>query len=124
MAFHVTDSEGRNVPDASFRATFAVTDKNITVREGKTDTNGIFVAEGKTAYQVDYVVTKDGYYETRATYKFKSFEDDKWHPWNPTIEVTLKEKRNPVPMYARYAEILFPKTSSKLIPVFMSGLTF
>lgn len=43
-----------------------------------------------------------GYYATRNLwYQFRELENDKWQPWNPTVEVVLKPILKPVPMYAR-----------------------
>ena len=116
MTFHVTDSEGQNVLNASVHATFIVNDKKTTVCGGKTNEKGIFVAQGKAAYEVNYAVEKDGYYRTCVTYSFSKLRGDyyldgKWQPWNPTVEVTLKEKRNPIPMYHKDTEIILPKTN-------------
>jgi len=114
LTFHVTDSKGESIPDASFHAGFIVTDKKFTVRDGLTDKNGIFVAEGKTASEVNYVVEKDGYYMTSAAcrlsqHKGADVKNGKWQPWNPTIAVTLKEKRSQVKMYSKEVEIAIPE---------------
>jgi hypothetical protein len=114
LSFHVTDSKGKNVADSFFHAGFIVTDKKITVKEGTTDENGVFVAEGKAAYEVNYVVEKDGYYMTSGTYKLSQargadVRGGKWQPWNRTVRVTLKEKRDPIPMYVKEAKIFLPQ---------------
>lgn len=106
LTFHVTDSKGRDVPQASFHAGFIVSDKVFTVRDGETDENGMFIAKGKTAYDVNYVITKEGYYQTSSTLYFaqrlgNDVKGGKWTPWNPTVNITLKEKRNPIPMYRK-----------------------
>jgi hypothetical protein len=44
-------------------------------------------------------------------YEFKSnsFLLNRWEPWNPTIEVVLKKKRHPVPMFRGGGIIQIPK---------------
>jgi hypothetical protein len=53
-------------------------------------------------------VDKDGYYQSNMGYEFKSssFLLNRWEPWNPTIEVVLKKKRNPVAMFQKSHEAL------------------
>ena len=113
ITLHVTDSNGRNVPDATVKVDFGVFEKS-TSTTGKTDGSGIFVWSGRTDGEVVYTVEKDGYYKTRTAYRLNlingdDVKDGKWIPWGRTIEVTLKEKRNPIPMYAKNAGIRLPK---------------
>jgi hypothetical protein len=102
---------GQDVPDATVEAGFFKNDD----RKGETDENGLFTAEGKTWGELTCFVKKDGHYDTRVVYDLDSEDDDvkngKWVPWHRTIEVTLKEKRNPIPMYVKQAEIILPKTN-------------
>jgi hypothetical protein len=112
VTFHVRDSNGQNVSGASIHVTF--TKGQNTEREGMTDESGMFTAEGKTAWEIGYHVEKEGYYETTyTTYNFfkqegADFTGGKWQPWNPTITITLKEKRNPIPMYMKSSETKMP----------------
>ena len=39
-------------------------------------------------------------------------KDGRWIPWNPTIEIVLKEKRTPKPLYTKEVESVFPKRES------------
>lgn len=41
----------------------------------------------------------------------KNALDGKWQPWNPVIEMVLKERLNPIPMYATHAtyRIILPR---------------
>jgi hypothetical protein len=76
----------------------------------------MFTITGKTWGEVVYIVEKDGYYKTHATYWFSLGKGDdvkhgKWIPWNRTIRVKLKEIRKPIPMYVKNIEILLPKTN-------------
>jgi hypothetical protein len=48
-------------------------------------------------------VIKPGFYKSNVTYWFfKNYfdcvKDGRWIPWNPTVEVVLKEIRNPIKM--------------------------
>ena len=109
LTFHVTDSMGQDVPDATVEAGFFKNDD----RKGETDENGLFTAEGKTWGELTCFVKKDGHYDTRVVCHFDSEDDDvkngKWVPLHRTIEVTLKEKRNPIPMYVKQIGIRVPK---------------
>jgi len=70
-------------------------------KEGLSDKNGLFLDSSETLPLVGVVVDKDGHYRSIQKYEFKSSSLllNRWEPWNPTIEVVLKKKRNPVPMY-------------------------
>jgi hypothetical protein len=50
-----------------------------------------------------FSVDKDGYYQSGAGYEFPTRNKllNRWEPWNPTVKVVLKKKRNPVPMYMK-----------------------
>ena len=113
LTFHVTDSKGLNVTNASIRVSFNISLENRTERKGKTDENGVFVAEGKTSYDVECTVEGEGYYKTYFVWQFTLSEghdvkNGKWVPWNPTIEVMLKEKRNPILMYKKWVNASIP----------------
>jgi len=70
-------------------------------KEGKSDSDGMFTGSGESLPLAGVVVDKDGYYRSLQKYEFtsSSFLLNRWEPWNPTIEVVLKKKRNPVAMY-------------------------
>jgi len=113
LTFSVTDANGRRVPDATVAAFFSIFEKT-TKKTGNTDGSGLFVTEGKTANRLNYSVKKDGYYDTQATHVFSQRNGfdvvkGKWIPWNPTVKVILKEKRNPIPMYVQRVTIVLPK---------------
>ena len=114
LTFHVTDSNGQNVPDASIHVGFVYNETSVVECAGKTDAEGIFIAKGKTSYDIHYVINKEGHYQTSASLCFgKNLGNDvkngKWKPWNPTIALTLKEKRNPIPMYVKSIDIIVPR---------------
>ena len=109
IAFHVTDSKGRNVPHASVKVAFD-TDISLgfsesTEKTGETDEGGIFVVKEKM-HEVRYSVEKEGYYTTQSLLranrkKRRQDELTKLKPGNQTLELVLKEKRDPIPMCAR-----------------------
>lgn len=78
------------------------------LKEGITGKDGLFTAESLTMSSVGLSAEKDGYYHGSIHYEFTSNSNltNRWEPWNPTIEVVLKKKRNPVPMYSKYLEAL------------------
>ena len=78
---------------------------------GKTDQNGCFTAEGRPTSDYLFAIGRmkvdeesPKYYATyfrKDIAHWKDYpEDGKWKPWNETIEVVVKEKLNPIPMYA------------------------
>jgi hypothetical protein len=118
VTLRVMDSEGKEVPDASVNLTFAFRQKNKPLK-GLTDSNGLFVAQGTLTEDIIYRVTKAGYYETFARFFMakaatRCVENGRWIPWNPTLEVALKEKRKPIPMYQNYIETVMPAGTNRL----------
>jgi len=72
--------------------------------KGLTDSDGLFTGSNETEPYISYSATKEGYYGTGASYDdFKKSSGilgfRKWQPWNPTLELVLKEVINPVPLY-------------------------
>lgn len=107
ITFKVTNQDGVPIVNEPTRVGFYPKD---TVY-GKTDKNGYFTAEGRTLS--DYLfaigrlkVDEDSpkYYATyfrKDIADWKNYPTDgKWKPWDETIEVVVKEKLNPIPMYA------------------------
>jgi hypothetical protein len=74
-------------------------------KRGLTDSEGFFTVSGKTGPNWVATVKKEGYYESGKGYPFSKKQNylfyKRWLPWNPTIEIVLREKRNPVKMYAK-----------------------
>ncbi len=74
---------------------------------GKSDKGGLFTATGETIIpQVTIHARYEGYYRSSKWAKFTSRSKllNRWEPWNPTVEVVLKKKRNPAAMYRKYLE--------------------
>jgi len=70
--------------------------------DGRTDTNGVCVVQVNCYGDAGLSVSKAGYYGSSG-YKvmFTNLAFGKWEPWNPSIEVLLRSKGTPIPMYVR-----------------------
>ncbi len=110
ITVHVTDESGIAVSNAQAVVQF----ENIlppgegwgsgrpTEAKGLTDTNGNCTITGSsTGGSASIGVRKDGYYYGNAGTLFTNTTLNRWQPWNPTVEVVLKQKGVQVPMYAR-----------------------
>lgn len=95
--------EGINVGLGFERNTGAGT-KGIPIN-GLTNTNGSFTGKENTINFVGYRAYKEGYYESEGEYRFQGQSGGRWYPWNPEIKVVLRKIGNPVPMYARDAQM-------------------
>jgi hypothetical protein len=103
----VVNEEGVPVHNANVTVGFLLAKKggvgaDSYREEGRSDSQGMFTATGNTIIpQVTIHADFDGYYRSSKWAKFtsRSLLLRRWEPWNPTIEVVLKKKRNPVPMY-------------------------
>ena len=116
LTFRVVDSLGKPVTNANARVGFYLWSEKPSGATGKTDTNGFFTVEGLCSVDATGQFTKNEYYPTSYKHTFpnprrtpNAVKDGKWQPWNPTIEITLKEKRNPIPMYVRSIDTQIPK---------------
>ena len=113
LTLHVVDQAGHDVPQADVMVIFAFHSRNKPIF-GKTDEKGCFTAEGRLAEEIIYTVNKKGYYKTDTKFWIMELEtrclkNGRWIPWNPTLQVTLKEIRKPIPMVAKKVEIKLPK---------------
>lgn len=134
ITLRVVDSTGKPVKKAKLSVAFWGSDSaaDSVVLEVQTDTNGLCVTEGKTVGDMNYAVTKEGFYKTAGKYWFcrpsgldaskssaisptsgeywlyhreeNRVKDGRWQPWNPKITVVLKEHRNPIAMYAKHID--------------------
>ena len=124
VTFHVVDVDGNSVPDADIGSDIYGPDKKQV--RGKTDSDGLFISEGRLIDELVYSASKDGYYKTRSVFRFTkrgviSFENGRNIPWNPTLRVTLKDIRNPIPMYVKRAKIIFPARGEFFHYDFLAG---
>ncbi len=82
----------------------------------------MFTASSNTLIGVGVSAVKDGFYQSGSGYKFKSVESGKYQPWNPTIELVLRKKINPVPMYAKNVNhLIFPSLTEPVGYDFLVG---
>jgi len=111
VTLRVVDSRGHPVPDADVKVAFF--HRGSYPVDGKTDENGFFTAEHMSGADVHFHASKEGYYRTYRNYWFyregkPCAENGRWIPWNPTLEVVLKEKRNPIPLPMKTVSCFFP----------------
>ncbi|MEI6084594.1 MAG: hypothetical protein WCS70_09865 [Verrucomicrobiota bacterium] len=74
----------------------------------KTDENGMAIVsmaslEGEIAYGV--LDLPNFYHDRPRHFQFTKAALGRWGPWNPTLEIVLKKKSDPVPLYARKIEV-------------------
>lgn len=112
VTFHVVDTTGRSVANAAIVAGF----HGEEGQRGMTDGGGLYVVSGKAQHgaSLSYHITKHGFYETRAIYQLgklgvRCLENGRWIPWNPTLRVTLKDIRQPIPMFVVQIDCPMPK---------------
>jgi hypothetical protein len=98
VTVRIVGDNNETVPDA----TVFVNGFN-TKKEGKTDKDGLFIAKLRNPTgQLDLMVKKDGFYTIWwYSYFFKTHINGQWVPWNPTVELQLHKKGNPVPMVVK-----------------------
>ena len=112
VSLRVVDFDGVPVPDADILVAF-VHRGSHPVR-GKSDKNGFFTAEHMSESDVHFHVSKEGYYKTFRNYWFyregkQCAKDGRWIPWNPTLEIVLKEKRQPTELVSKRVKLFLPK---------------
>lgn len=123
VTIKVMDEAGGLIENANVRVSFILpktTEWGTTAKKekGLSDKNGEFIAENESEGLIGLTVEKDGYYYSGTGFEFKSRSlMNQWEPWNPTIEIVLKKKRNPVPMYAQ-------RTSTLELPILEKTIGF
>lgn len=103
VRFHVVDQDGTAVPGAKIWGGFTCGSRmnDYVLVDGVTDTNGVYVAEGRCNEFLRVDVRKDGYYHTEdkiffgQSGKVPSVVDGKWQPYGETRKVVLKKIKNP-----------------------------
>ena len=113
ITLRVLNSAGAPVPGAELFGGFFNRDKDDQAVTGQTDSNGEITFEHKCTGDFNFSVTKENYYRTTLRYWFfkngyDCVKGGRWMPWNPTVEVVLKEKRNPARMHIRTVEVPMP----------------
>ncbi len=113
ITLRVVDSRGIPVSDANVEVAFF--HRGSYPIRGKTDGKGFFTAEHMSESDVHFLASKEGYYRTYRNYWFyregkPCAENGRWVPWNPTLEVVLKEKRKPTGLISvPNIKVLLPK---------------
>ena len=130
ITFRVTDTRGVPVTNAQAVAYFSFLHKEGSEEKRfATDTNGMCTVKGLCSIGMSGTFSKEGYYASGFGHKVltaypmpsSALKDGKWQPWNPTVDIILKEKRNPIPMYVKSGEIILPKTNEPFGIDFQAG---
>ena len=86
--------------------------------DGVTDTNGIFVVEGKTTgNEIEITARKDGHYEVFKKLCFISIGNEcevkngKWQPWGMEVLLPLRRRLNPVNLVVSGDSFYVPSTN-------------
>ena len=125
--FYVVDQDGKPVEDARITGAFWTGGEmnDYEPVDGLTNTNGEYVAEGKSKYKLRYTVSKDGYYSTNGevpyvgTRSVPAVKDGKWQPYGTKRTVVLKRIINPM------RQKVFPGELHRVyIPIFKEWLGF
>ncbi len=103
IELHIQDDDGTPVPDAKIKAYLGMNFRPLgTWIDGTTDTNGVFVLEGKTCGdEIEIFVSKNGYYKTFQRLCFAAMghehdvKDGKWLPYGETRHLLLRKIHNP-----------------------------
>ena len=103
IELHIADDDGTPVPDAKIKAYLGMNFRPLgTWIDGTTDTNGVFVLEGKTCGdEIEVFVAKDGYYGSHVIYRYakmgeeRDVKDGKWQPYGAAEKIPLREIVNP-----------------------------
>lgn len=108
VTFRILNDENRAVLGAEVGVTFESNETNGESVHNKravgiSNMDGLVTLAGKSPTPVvRYSIMKEGYYSAwGSSYQFTESRFSRWHPWNPLVEVRLKQKRNPIPMYAK-----------------------
>jgi hypothetical protein len=118
VTLHVVGEDGGNLSGVNAEVTFlnpvhkpgSWGSSDTFSRSGKTDANGFFIVEERAGFEIHYGASSADYYRTLGRFDFNTEKDGRYQPWNPTFDIILKKIINPIPMYARRAQIEMPST--------------
>lgn len=112
----VVDENNCPVTNAEVSTFFRLSSGRSIGKDIKQITNheGLVQAEARTTDRIFIQVNKDGYYPSWAQYKAQSrdpkrLKDGRWLPWNPTINLILKQIMNPVYMDFQFSDVKIPQ---------------
>jgi len=120
MRLCISNDMGVPVPNASVHVLMGMNFRELSYDiDGKADTNGIFVIEGKTTgNEVVIEVTKDGYYKSSQKFCFIKMgseyevKEGRWQPWGMSVPITLREIRAPVQLVVQKEIYRIPSTNT------------
>jgi hypothetical protein len=108
LTIKVLDEDGRSLSNMPVHVWLS----ESAVRDGQTDSDGLFVAEGPcTIKDIPISIVKPGYYDSKLTYSYPNYvsvKDHKWQPWNPVVTAMVRRIVNPMPMYAKKVHTVIP----------------
>jgi len=109
------DQDGQAVSNATVMSGVSLdgNPETTTQMNGKTDTNGCFVVDGKSNGELGCYCKKIGFYDTCETIRLEQFpgafvSGGRWQPYGATNTVVLKRKVNPVAMYCKTVNVALP----------------
>ena len=116
VRLNVIDQDGLPVPEAKVFGGFAAGSgfNDYVLVDGCTDSNGVYVAEGRCTDFLRCDVRKEGYYSTEERVYFSqtkakpSVVDGKWQPYGEVRKVVLKRIKNPLDMTKAECKIHTP----------------
>jgi hypothetical protein len=114
ITLKVVDQTGHVVSNATVQGGFYNHGKSGYGFKKTVGANGLVELKNRCVGDMHFTIEKDGYYKTSYTYRFlKAWHDcaknGRWIPWNPTVEVILKRKVNPVAMYCKKVTVNIPE---------------
>ena len=124
IELHIADDDGTPVPDAKIKAYLGMNFRPLgTWIDGTTDTNGVFVLEGKTCGdEIEVHVSKNGYYDSRLNLSYATMGaehevfEGKWQPYGSRRRIILRNIRNPIDMpHEDFLKFNYTKSINKWI---------
>lgn len=98
----VVDESGAPVEGATVRGDFAgVVSGEGSVERAQTDARGMATVTGRSFFPVGITADKNGYYPSVLKVAARDVKDGKEHYSDRRATVVLKEKRNPIALYAK-----------------------
>lgn len=119
VTVRVVDEQGIPIEDADVYIGFKISGgwskHKSKIFRGKSNSKGEFSAVFNGLRTVGGSVVKAGYYRSFFDYKQKERGLIMWKPWNPKVEITLRKKLNPIPLYAKcYSQYDIPANNEKI----------
>lgn len=116
LVLRVANDEGTPVANASVHILMGM---NYRLKsydiDGTTDTNGVFVIEGKTTgNEIEITVKKEGHYQAKKKLCFiemgreSEVRGGNWQPWGMKIDVVMGRVKDPVPLIRYVAGVRIP----------------